>query len=189
MISEFAQPVGAFLSFSLSFSIRCQRRMAAESIIRKGLLERVSCDLHSYILLLYFVSSLASFSERKRIPSDYTSSSGNYVHIFFRICNICTCTHKSTRTTDSIIGCGDNPCYRNVSPARKLKCRVFLLRAWPTHCEIINDNVVIISRGKEIEMLVERPIVRSIDRPPARNVAGGLRENSRTNLLLGPPGA
>jgi len=41
-------------------------------------------------------------------------------------------------------------------------------------------------------MLVERPIDRAIDRPPAWNDAGGSRENSRTtntDLLLGPPGA
>jgi len=39
-------------------------------------------------------------------------------------------TQVDSATTDSIIGCGDNSCYRNVSPARKLKRRgIFLLRA------------------------------------------------------------
>lgn len=73
-----SQPMRCVLSLSLSFSfslptyfVKVGRWTVDASIIRKGLLVRVSCDLHSYPVALP-----ASFPERKRIPSDYTGSGG-----------------------------------------------------------------------------------------------------------------
>jgi len=98
-----SQSTAFYFSFFLSFFICCQRWTVATSIIRKGLLERVSCDLHSYPVALFRFLLCFISSERKRIPSDYTSSSGSYIHIFFHICNICTCTHKSTRLLPTLL--------------------------------------------------------------------------------------
>lgn len=115
-----SQPM-RFISFSLP-CVLCQSRTVAASIIRKGLLERVSCDLHSYPVALRFASSPPRFQKenasRPIIP--VAAAARSYIW-YFSVRNVCTCTHKPTRVPPgSIIGCGDNPCYRNVPPARKL---------------------------------------------------------------------
>lgn len=93
--------------------------------------------------------------------------------------------HRSTRIADSIIGCAIiRAIVTYCRHANSQRRGAFLLhaRGRPGR-EIINDNVVITSRGREMEIILDD---RPIDRPPARSVAGGSREHSRTDL---PPGS
>lgn len=150
-----------FISISLflffSPSILCQSRTVDASIIRKGLLVRVSCDLHSYPVALP-----APFPERKRIPSDYTGSGGcALIYIFPYVTYVYVHTPVVPPTLLSDIAI--IRAYRNAPPARKLSNAVasFCSVLRPIHCEIINDNVVIISRGRGVEMLAERSTDRS----------------------------
>lgn len=69
---------------------------------------------NAYPVIFSHILLLSPFRFQKENASDYTGSDGCALTCIFPYVTYV----RSTRTTDSIIGCSDNPCYHNVLPTR-----------------------------------------------------------------------